>query len=65
MDSQGIHFHIQWSSDSRLDWERFGTSAKAIERAASMVNDGETFTIEQRDDKCERCAESAKRFAAS
>ena len=42
MDSQGIHFHIQWSSDDRLDWERFDTSAKAIERAASMVDDGET-----------------------
>jgi hypothetical protein len=57
------HFHIRWS-ESNVDWERFETRKEAEERAAQIALIGDTFTIEEFDYPCTRCAESTKTFAA-
>ena len=54
------HFHIRWSSTSRLDWKPFRTREEAEEVAKELVQPTETFTIEELNGKCKRCAASEK-----
>jgi hypothetical protein len=56
-----MHYHIRWSN-SELDWERFSTSQEAEQAARQLVRPGETFTLEQVDEKnCMHCPEVCKR----
>ena len=53
-----IHYHIRWSGQNRLDWERFDSDADAVVAARQLKRLGETFTIEERDESCENCRAS-------
>jgi hypothetical protein len=50
------HFHIQWSTKSTLDWATFNTREKAEALAKELVLEGETYSIQERGNSCERCA---------
>ena len=49
------HYHIHWSGIDELDWQRFSTVEDAEAGAVQMVRPGETYTIEELDERCERC----------
>jgi hypothetical protein len=51
-----LHYHIRWSGRVELDWEPFGTRAEAESGAKELVRLGETYTVEQYDATCLRCA---------
>jgi hypothetical protein len=51
------HYHIRWSTTARLDWQPFGTRAEAEAGAKEWARFGETYTIEEFDENCIRCAE--------
>jgi hypothetical protein len=53
----GIHYHIRWirSSDSSLDWKPFPTKEEAVKLAGQIKRPHESYVIEERDNKCERC----------
>ena len=53
----GIHYHICWSSDSPLDWKPFRTQEEATKAAEGIKRPHENYTIQERDDHCERCKE--------
>ena len=55
-----IHYHIRWSTKAKLDWQTFDTAVEAEGAAGSMVQLGETFTIEEADENCSRCTEPAE-----
>ena len=50
------HFHIQWSTTPLLDWQAFPARKEADETARNLVRPYETYTIAERNGKCERCA---------
>jgi len=50
----GIHYHIRWS-DSSLDWKPCSTQEEATKLAGQIKKPTESYTIEECDDKCERC----------
>jgi hypothetical protein len=54
------HFHIRWSKPASktasLDWERFDTQEEAEASAKQLVLPGETYSIEELDRACPRCA---------
>jgi hypothetical protein len=49
------HYHIRWSS-SALDWEAFFSEHDADDSAKKLVRPGETYTIEQFNGDCPKCA---------
>lgn len=49
------HYHIRWSGNVPLDWERFDTPAEAEARAKQLLRHGETYVIEEHDETCLRC----------
>jgi len=49
------HYHIRWSGNVPLDWQRFDTPAEAVAGAKQLVRFGETYTIEEHDASCSRC----------
>ena len=49
------HYHIRWSGNVPLDWERFNTPAEAEASANQLLRYGETYTIEEHNDPCPRC----------
>jgi hypothetical protein len=53
----GIHYHIRWLSTSPLDWKPFRTRQQAMKVAEQIKKPNENYTIEKRDDDCERCKE--------
>jgi hypothetical protein len=53
----GIHHHIRWASDSSLDWKPFRTKQEAVKVADQIKKPHENYTVEERDDGCERCKE--------
>ena len=53
----GVHYHIQWSSDSSLDWKPFRTEHQATKVAEGINKPNESYMITKRDDECERCKE--------
>jgi hypothetical protein len=50
-----IHYHIRWSGNVPLDWQRFSTPEEAKASARQLVRQGETYTIEEYDETCPRC----------
>jgi hypothetical protein len=52
------HFHIRWiaAGTSRLDWEAFASRGEADAIARRLATPFETFTIDEFDVWCERCA---------
>src|SRR5215469_6360335 len=52
------HYHIRWSSKEVLDWEAHPSRVEAVASANKLVRCGETYTIEERDDRCPRCWKS-------
>ncbi len=46
------HYHIRWS---KLDWKPFPTREEAIKVAKQIKKPDESYVIEERDDRCERC----------
>lgn len=68
------HFHIHWSGQENIDWERFDSYADAESAAQELVRHYETYAIETFDnDTCERCqsvqsarsAYAEKRYSAA
>src|SRR3974390_1848640 len=59
--SAKLHFHIQWSGTTVLDWKAFKTREEAEAAARGLVRKHETYTIEARLGECERCEEIAER----
>lgn len=58
--TQSPHFHIRWSGKATLDWGCFSTRAQAEASAKQLVRQEETFTIEEHNGTCLRCAETMK-----
>lgn len=54
------HYHIRWS-ESKLDWEAFGTREEAETAAKQLVRPNENYSIEQFDGHCPRCGEMRPR----
>lgn len=52
------HYHIRWSSKATLDWEGFSTRKEAEASAKQLVRQQETFTIEEHNGTCSRCADA-------
>ncbi|HLJ22604.1 MAG TPA: hypothetical protein VKT71_00770 [Candidatus Acidoferrales bacterium] len=52
------HYHIRWSGIARLDWEPFRSIAEAEESARQLLREGETYSIEEMDGSCARCAKA-------
>lgn len=55
------HYHIRWSSKPELDWERHDSYSTAEKSANQLLREGETYTIEEHDDGCQRCRAALKR----
>ena len=51
------HYHIRWSGNTPLDWDRFSTVEEAESAAAKLVRPGESYSVEKFDDDCVRCAQ--------
>jgi hypothetical protein len=51
-----IHFHIRWSGASEIDYDAFDSADKAELAAKELVRHNETYSIEEYDDSCKRCA---------
>ena len=51
-----IHFHIRWSSTSELDYDCFASREEAGRSAEQLVRPNETYSVEEFDDSCEKCA---------
>jgi hypothetical protein len=62
MDTRDItivkHYHIRWSGIARLDWEPFQSTAEAEKSARQLLREGETYSIEEMDASCARCAKA-------
>ena len=56
-ESHNFHYHIRWSGDTRVDWDRFTTAEEAKCCADQMVRSGEDYAVEKFDDDCVRCEE--------
>jgi hypothetical protein len=54
------HYHIHWSTREVLDWEAFKSKAEAEAAAQMLVRRGETYVIEERDERCPRCQSAFK-----
>ena len=54
-----VHYHIR-CSESKLDWEAFRTQQEAETEARQFVRPGESYTIENFDGNCPRCADGLK-----
>jgi hypothetical protein len=55
-----IHYHIRWSQIPLLDFESFNTRVDAEAGAQVLARPGETYTIEEQGDGCQRCRDAAK-----
>jgi len=51
-----MHYHIRWS-DSKVDWQAFGSPAEANASAEKLARPGETYAVEKFEDICWRCAQ--------
>jgi hypothetical protein len=52
------HYHIRWSGIARLDWEPFHTIAEAEASAKQLLREGETYSVEEMEASCARCAKA-------
>jgi len=53
----GVHYHIRWLSELSLDWKPFRMEEEATGVAERIKKPDESYTVERRDDDCERCKE--------
>lgn len=51
----GVHYHIRWAQIPLLDWEAFKTRVEADAAAQLLARLGETYTIEEQAEGCQRC----------
>jgi hypothetical protein len=51
-----MHYHIRWS-DTKVDWQAFGSPAEADASAENLARPGETYTVEKFEGTCWRCAQ--------
>jgi len=49
------HYHIRWSRNLQLDWERFNSPKEAEASARQLLRRGEAYAIEEHDETCPRC----------
>lgn len=52
---QPIHFHIRWSTTEILDWQAFENREAAEDCATDLLQQDETFTIEECNESCPHC----------
>lgn len=57
---EAVHYHVRWSLIKTLDWEWFGTRDEAEASAKGLVRAGETYTIEEQRQDCQRCQQVMK-----
>jgi hypothetical protein len=55
-----VHYHIRWAKIPLLDWEAFRTRVEAEAGAKILARAGETYTIEEHSDGCQRCPDAEK-----
>jgi hypothetical protein len=55
-----IHYHIRWSQIPLLDFESFNTRVEAEAAAEVLARLGETYTIEEHGEGCQRCLDAEK-----
>ena len=53
-----IHYHIRWAQIPLLDFESFNTRVKAEAAAQVLARPGETHTIEEHGEGCQRCRDA-------
>jgi hypothetical protein len=53
-----VHYHIRWAHIPLLDWESFMTRVEAEAAAQVLARRGETYSIEEVGEGCQRCRES-------
>ena len=58
--NETFHYHIHWSRVVPLNWECFHTRADAEASAALFVLQGETYSIEEQGEACQRCRDAEK-----
>jgi len=49
-----VHYHIRWAHIPLLDWESFMTRVEAEAAAQVLARRGETYSIEEVDEGCQR-----------
>jgi hypothetical protein len=52
-----VHYHIRWAQIPLLDFESFNTRLEAEGAAQVLARAGETHTIEEHGEGCQRCRE--------
>ena len=55
-----IHYHIRWAQIPLLDFESFNTRLEAEAAAQVLARPGETHTIEEQGEGCQRCRDAQK-----
>jgi hypothetical protein len=55
-----IHYHIRWAQIPLLDWESFTTRVEAEAGGQILARRGETYTIEEYGEGCQRCRDAEK-----
>ena len=55
-----VHYHIFWSRVEPLNWEPFNTHVEAEASAGLFVLPGETYSIEEQGEACQRCRDAEK-----
>lgn len=59
-----VHYHIHWSGETTLDWQRFSSRAEAETSAKQLALPGETYTIEAHGESCPQCLNLTKKISA-
>jgi hypothetical protein len=62
--TETVHYHIRWAQIPLLDFESFKTRVKAEAAAQILTRLGETYTIEEHGEGCQRCWDAAKAKSA-
>ena len=55
-----VHYHIRWAQIPLLDFESFNTRVEAEAAGQILAGQGETYTIEEHGEGCQRCWDVAK-----
>jgi hypothetical protein len=55
-----IHYHIRWAHIPLLDYEPLNTRVEAEAAAQRLAGPGETYSIEEHGEGCQRCRDAAK-----
>jgi len=55
-----VHYHIRWAGVPLLDYESFNTFVEAEAAVQVLARQGETYTIEEHGEVCQRCRDTTK-----